>query len=174
MNEKNYSIKIANLIFFLQKSKSSLTNFVQKLTVEELDFEIHKNSNSIGTLLKHIAALECRISVRTFEDRPFSVDEKNLWRGSFAGQMMEKRVRNLPIEYYIELWDKIRNNTCYQFLQKTDAWLSLCPLNQIENNNKGWDNYYYWYHLLEDQLCHFGQIKLIVKDIQLKYQSKLK
>jgi hypothetical protein len=60
-------------------ARSTTFAAVEGMTVEELDHLHDSQSNSIGALLAHIAAVERSYQVMTFEDRPLSSEENAHW-----------------------------------------------------------------------------------------------
>lgn len=63
----------------LMYARSTTRAAVEGLGVEELDHRHDSQSNSIGSLLAHIAAVERSYQVMTFESRPLSPAENALW-----------------------------------------------------------------------------------------------
>lgn len=147
-----------NLVYSLDWTRNTTIHSVQNLSVEDLDTELIQTMNSIGTLLAHIAAMECHYRLLSFEKRQFNKSESDRWYGAFTGQMQEKNIRGYNVNYYISLLNEQRQLTRACLLQQSDSWLLSESLWQY---SKPVNNYYCWFHFMEDEMNHCGQIKAI-------------
>lgn len=64
-----YSPQIGHLVSMMNYARWTTLNSIQGITTEQLDFLFDSNSNSIGALLSHIAAVEYAYFVETIEER---------------------------------------------------------------------------------------------------------
>jgi len=126
---------------------------VEGLTVQQLDFNFDDKSNSIGTLLKHIGALEFNYQKLLFENRPLNEQEKEFWKGAITGQLYLRIIHGNDLNYYLKLLEQIRTDTLNSLLQKDDAWL-------FTRSKNSFSNYMNLFHLAEDEMNHTGQIKM--------------
>ena len=62
-----------------------------------------------------------------------------------------------PISYYLELWDEVRAETLRLLKTKDDKWL-----NRRAQGSRNMNNHWAWYHVMEHQANHMGQIRLIL------------
>ena len=83
---------------------------VQNLSIEQLDYLHDEKSNSIGALLKHIAAVEMAYQVETFENnRELTPEEAAEWGDALdLGEAAQKSICGNPVEYYIDLLKSVR------------------------------------------------------------------
>ncbi|HEU5292939.1 MAG TPA: hypothetical protein VFU05_19970 [Cyclobacteriaceae bacterium] len=162
---RNNSNQIDQLILFLNLAKQNILNFVLEISTDELDYAVNRHTPTIGTLLKHIIAMEYLIQLKTFEKRGFNAKEASLWQSALPGpnKMLDRAIRGNPVTFYTKLWMKTRNATIKRLRGKEESWLY-----EVDG---GYNNYFMWYHLLEDHLCHFGQIKAIAKRIPTRRQK---
>jgi hypothetical protein len=65
------------------------------------------------------------------------------------------------VEYYLELLGSIRDGTFFNLKTKDDAWLTT--VNVFHDVQLKENNYFRMFHLIEDEINHAGQIKLIKK-----------
>lgn len=147
------------LIEMLQYSRFRSLEYVINLSKIQLDFIDSKNSNSIGILLRHIAALEYLIVTNIFEKRQLLKNELEYWNGSLPGELYLKKVNGNDINYYLLELKNVRDRT-FTFLEGVDdSWL-----NQISPivNPQGFSNFTWLFHLIEDEFSHLGQIKLLI------------
>lgn len=157
--KEGYSPQIGVLISMLEDLKARVTNNVQNLNLEETDFLMDEEANRIGALILHLAATEKLYQVLTFENRGFNSDEKKagFQKALKLGKPARKEFKDKPISYYLQIWDDVRRETLELLKTKNDEWLNL------KMGESSMNNFYAWYHVMEHQANHMGQIALIVK-----------
>lgn len=146
---------------------------IENLTVQQLDYRVDGKGNSIGALLKHIAALEKLYQVITFDNRDdFNDKEKAEWQAALDfGEYLDHIMGN-NLDYYLEILQNVRKKTLMEFSKRDDRWLfKKLPLSTIFGtvftpDDPPSSNYFCWFHLFEDELNHRGQIRLIRKKIK--------
>ena len=111
-------------------------------------------------MLKHIASLEYQFQLVTFANRKLNAAELKIWKGCFANELSLNYSKNHTSAYYISTLKKQRKNTLQGLKLKTNKWL-LADNELYPQAN----NLFFWYHLIEDELCHTGQIKYILKRV---------
>lgn len=151
-----FTPQVGHLVAMLQIARIKTLSIIQHLTVEDLDFQLDDKSNSIGTLLKHMAALEYWFQVITFDNRALTEQELALWRGALPDQLSLRLISGNDLTYYIQTLQTVRAKTINQLLTKEDDWLYI-------KTESGSNNYYKWYHIMEDEISHRGQIIWIKK-----------
>lgn len=151
----------SHLVSMMNYTRYTTLEAVKGLSVEELDFLIHRDANSIGMLLGHMAAVERIYQIICFEDRePTHEEEQELIAGLELGERGRRVFKGFPLEFYLDTLQEVRNDTYKKFQSLTDDWLfkqALFWSNQHANN------YFKWFHVFEDELNHRGQIRLIKK-----------
>ena len=150
-----YSPTIGRLVGMLTYARSTTLAAVEGLTIAQLDHLHDAESNSIGALLAHIAAVERSYQVLTFEERVLSSEENE--RRSTAlklGENGRRQLRGKPLEHYLEELTTARRVTLEALGTRDDAWLerSVSPAPRI---NAHWA----WFHVAEDEINHRGQIR---------------
>ncbi|MEX2536545.1 MAG: DUF664 domain-containing protein [Trueperaceae bacterium] len=117
-------------------------------------------SNSIGMLLAHIASVEEWYQERTLglEFLGEALELRKL--GGHLGDAARRQIRGHRLEYYLETLDVVRNRTLTELAERDDAW--LYEESDWWGGQKG-NNYFKWFHVLEDELNHSGQMRLIRK-----------
>lgn len=155
---KGYSTQIGNLVAMLEDLKKRVTNSVINLNQEETDFLLDEKANRIGALILHLAATEKYYQVYTFENRGYNKEEQLKWDIPMdLGDNARKALVNKPISYYLEIWDEVRAETLRLLKTKDDKWLN----SKVQSGNM--NNHWAWYHVMEHQANHMGQIRLIIK-----------
>ncbi|MFQ5846668.1 MAG: DinB family protein [Candidatus Methylomirabilales bacterium] len=156
-----YTPQIGRLVVMMNYARYTTLMAVQGLTTSQLDYLHDPQSNTIGALLGHIAAVEVAYQVDTFEGRGLTPDERRRWDTLLdLGEKARKEVRGHPLEYYVELLGSVRRKTLNEFGDRTDEWLSeQAPFWGGQPAN----NYFKWFHVFEDEINHRGQIRWLRK-----------
>jgi len=150
-----YTPTIGRLVGMLTYARSTTLAAVDGLTLSQLDHLHDAESNSIGALLAHIAAVERSYHVLTFEGRLLSPQEEGLWLPALKlGADGRRALRGHPLDHYLEELAAVRRNTLETFAGRDDAWLerAVGPAPRI---NAHWA----WFHVAEDEINHRGQIR---------------
>jgi uncharacterized damage-inducible protein DinB len=142
----------------LANSRARTLAAVDGLTVEQLNHQHDDQSNPIGALLAHTAAVEWLYCVSSLDDRAPDGQEWAEW-----GHLVRltpatwQAARGLTLEQHRDRLRRVRERTLAGIATKSDAWL-LEPLKLMwlpEPSNHLWA----WYHVIEDELNHRGQIR---------------
>jgi uncharacterized damage-inducible protein DinB len=162
--KEGYTPEIGTLLSTMTMMRTWLINSVKDLTVEQLDFQIDEQSNSIGAMLLHLAATEKYYQLNTFHEMEWgSWDEeiKKEWDVPMGlGEKGREQIKGNGIEYYLSKLEEVRNETKKEFATRGDDWLNKTePFFQDEPTN----NYCKWFHVCEHESNHNGQIKFIKK-----------
>jgi uncharacterized damage-inducible protein DinB len=150
-----YPPTIGRLVGMLTYARSTTLAAVEGLTMTELDHLHDPESNSIGALLSHIAAVERSYQILTFEERLLSPEENDLVSTALKlGADGRRSLRGYPLERYLDELTAVRQVTLATLAARDDAWLerSVTPVPRI---NAHWA----WFHVAEDEINHRGQIR---------------
>ena len=152
-----YSEQIGLMATMLESSKDQITEDVKGLDQEQTDYLFDAQANSIGALLMHLIATESYYQVESLEGRNWTEEEVALWEmASGLGEATREAFKGKPIQYYLDLWDQVREKTLAGLKAKDDAWFAA----EVDD---GINNHWVWYHVLDHQANHRGQIALIKK-----------
>lgn len=173
LSESEEKAQIESLIFMLDNLKKRVERTVKNLSLHETDYLHDEKANRIGALIMHLAAAEKYYQLYTFENREFNDEEKKMWG---AGLNLDQAGRNTfkgkPISYYLEIYNKVREETITLLEMKNDAWLKQSHPGTVMNH------YYSWFHVMEHQSSHLGQILFLKKRIppepKLEIKPKIK
>lgn len=150
-----YAPGIGRLVGMLSYARSTTLLAVDGLTVADLDYLQDEQSNSIGALLSHIAAVERSYQVLTFEERLLSSQENELLGIALKlGDEARRSLRNYPLEHYVNNLAAVRQETLKALAARDDAWLDRSVV-QAPKINAHWA----WFHVAEDEINHRGQIR---------------
>lgn len=156
---EGYTPHISRLLKMMYYVRQNTVYQLSKLSPEMLDVQVLKNGNTIGMLLAHIAGVESLYQTVTFDkaEPVFDVPELQL------GQAGLEAFQGYDADFYLERLQSARAITLEQFAQRDDDWL------HEEHNYFGdtpWSNFFCWFHVMEDELRHQGQIVILRKDIE--------
>ncbi len=152
---QGYTPKIGLMVSMLEDLKARITAEVKDLNQSEIDFEFDEKANSIGALVMHLVATEAYYQVETLKNRKWTDEEAESWGiGSNLGEDSRREFKEKPIQYYLNLWDDLRLKTLEGLKNKDDDWFA----SEID---EGINHHWVWYHVMEHQANHMGQIALV-------------
>lgn len=153
---KGYSKDIGNMVSMLDNLKQRVEYIVKDLNQEETDFLLDAKANRIGAIIYHLAATEAYYQVFTFEKRGFNEEEKKKWEVALSlGTKAREKLKGQPIQYYLDIYDAVRAKTKALLKEKDDKW--------FKKKQRGMSNHWAWFHVMEHQANHMGQLALITK-----------
>ena len=136
---------------------------VSDLSVAQLDDQPPGFGNTIAALLEHFAAVEAYYQGFTFNgiQKPSEAFMQRWGAGLDLGERISE-IRGKPLEHYVLQLEEVRAKTLKEFAKRDDAWLhEEFPFWDGEPAN----NYFCWFHVMEDEINHRGQIRLIRKNL---------
>lgn len=155
-----YSPQIGTLISMLDWLSNSVINYNTNLTIEQLDYIYDKDSNSIGSLMMHLAATEVIYQDLTFNNlEDFTPENKTKWNVAMnLEEDARKLIKGNPLSYYKDAMDEVRVKTKMEFKKRDDKWF-------LSGETKDWDwnNYCKWFHVAEHFANHRGQMTWYAK-----------
>ncbi len=155
---KGYSQDIGNMISMLDNLKQRVERNVRGLDQVGTDFLLDENANSPGAIIYHLAATEAYYQAYTFEGRGFNAEERKKWETALnLGNKARGEFKGKPITYYMDLYDAVRKKTKELLKTKDDKWFA--------KKNGNMSNHWAWFHVMEHQANHMGQLALITKRI---------
>jgi len=166
--KEGYSPQVGTLVSMMNWMRQTILWPVQGMSVKDLDYLHDDNSNTIGGMLWHLAATERFYQLNTFEGRawgdwPKKDDEEfNVAMG--LGDKGRKKIKGNPIEFYMEKLNRVREISLRELKNRDDEWLLKIDKDWM------WDaptnNYCKWFHVVEHESNHNGQIKYIKSRIK--------
>lgn len=159
---EGYAPHIGTIASMMTWMRTTILRPVHGMTVEQLDYIHDDKSNSIGSMLLHLAATERFYQVHTFENKKWGDwTEKDKQRFEVAmnlGDEARKVIKGHDINFYLDTLKEVRETTLSEFKKRDDKWLL-----QVDES---WfwgptNNYCKWFHVCEHESNHNGQIKWI-------------
>ena len=165
---EEYTPQIGTLVSMLNNLSDRVEYHVKNLNQRELDHLHDEKANSIGALIMHLAAAEKIYQLYTFENRGFNDEERKFWGPALnlddAGR---ETYKGHDVEYYLNIYREVRAVTLTELKKRDDSWL------EITNPTRDANNHYYWFHVMEHQSSHLGQILFLKKRIPPEPNIKL-
>ncbi|MDH7444386.1 DinB family protein [Aquimarina sp. 2201CG14-23] len=162
--QKGYTPQIGTLLSTMTMMRTWVIGTVKDLTVEQLDFQIDEQSNSIGAMLFHLAATERYYQLNTFDEiswGQWSDDIKKEWDVPMGlGEKGREVIKGNPIGFYLDKLKEVREITKKEFAKRDDEWIMK---SEPFFSNQPTNNYAKWFHVCEHESNHRGQIKFIIK-----------
>jgi uncharacterized damage-inducible protein DinB len=156
--EKGFSPQIGSVVSMLEDLKRRVTNSVANKSTKEIDFLLDEEANRVGALILHLAATEKYYQLYTFENRGFNRSDDPIWDlAQSLGSKARAELSGKPIKYYLDIWDEVRAETLRLLKTKDDEWFK----SKVKNSSM--NNHWAWYHVMEHQANHMGQIRMILK-----------
>ncbi|MCP2034318.1 putative damage-inducible protein DinB [Planomicrobium sp. HSC-17F08] len=161
---EGFTEKIGELAFMLEHSRSVTLTEVDELVTSELDYVADAGGNSIGALLAHITAIEKVHQLISFEDRDFTEEEWKQWGAAIElGDRARSEIKGRTLADYLDELEQLRSATLGMLRSKDDSWLYQ---ERYWPNGVPYNNYYLWFHVMEDEISHRGQIRTIKRRLR--------
>lgn len=159
-NVEGASPQIGSMISMLEDLKSRVERTVSGLSQYQLDHLHDEKANRIGALIMHLAAAEKLYQVLTFEGRQFNEEETEMWADALnLDKGGRDKFKGHDIKFYLSAYDEVRKVTIEELKKRDDEWFSeMQP-------GIGISNHYSWFHVMEHQSSHLGQILFLKKRI---------
>ncbi|MBE0390408.1 hypothetical protein BJQ96_00231 [Flavobacterium sp. PL0002] len=172
-NIEGASPQIGAMISMLEDLKNRVELTVKNMDRYEIDYLHDDKANRIGALIMHLAAAEAYYQVYTFENREFNEEEKKKWEVALdLDKGGQNEFKGHDIQYYLDIFDEVRAKTITELKKRDDAWFAE------EHKQDEVTNQYCWFHVMEHQSGHLGQIlflkKRIPPELDLNFDQKLK
>lgn len=155
-----YTPQVGVIVSMLDDLKERITRQVRYLDQEGTDYLMDEEANRIGAMILHLAATEKIYQIMTFENRGYSREEAAFWDTPMnLGSRGRKALVGQPMKYYLDKWEEVRRETKRVLKTKDDEWLN----SSVQGHDM--NNHWAWFHVMEHQANHMGQIAMIRKRI---------
>jgi len=157
-----FSPQVGTLLSMMNWMRGPVLRTAKGLSVEQLDFIFDAESNSIGSMLLHLAATERYYQLNTFDGLPWGSWDKSIkeqWDTAMnLGDEGRKKIKGHNFDYYSNILTETRLKTIEEFKKRDDEWLMKV------DEKWPWgptNNYCKWFHVCEHESNHNGQMKWI-------------
>jgi len=142
--------------------RGPILNSVNGMSIKDLDYIHDENSNSIGAMLLHLAATEKYYQLNTLEEMTWgSWDAKTSaeWDTPMElGERGRQMIKGNPLDYYLDKLEEVRAHSLQELAKRDDEWLLSVDEEWFWGPT---NNYCKWFHVVEHESNHNGQIKYI-------------
>jgi hypothetical protein len=160
--KKGYSPEIGTLTSMMSFMRWQVYASARNLSPQDLDFLLDDKANRIGALLLHLVATETYYQLNTFDGikwDSWSDNVKQKWDVPMnLGAPARKAIKGNNLDYYLNLLNQTREKTLSELRKRDDKWLMAI------DKDFPWgptNNYCKWFHVVEHESNHNGQIKLL-------------
>lgn len=156
-----YTPQIGRLVSMMNYARWTTLAAVEGLEVEHLDYLHDPQSNSIGALLLHIAAVEASYQAATFGPDGFDGGEPGRMGAALSlGERARREIKGHGLGHYLSVLESVRSRTLAELARRDDEWLyEETPF----WGGRPANNYFKWFHVFEDEINHRGQIRWLRK-----------
>jgi uncharacterized damage-inducible protein DinB len=134
---------------------------VKGLSAADLDFLLDAKANTIGALLRHLAATETYYQLNSFGGMKWDSwpeDIKKKWDIPMnLGEPARKSIKGNNLDYYLDALHQVREKSLAEFRKRDDKWLATL----VKEGDFSANNYAKWFHVAEHESNHDGQIKFL-------------
>lgn len=155
-----YPPRIGRYLTQMEDVRRQVKKYVDGLTPEQLAWHPNEKVESIGTVLLHIAAVECSWIGEDIMRRPMD-DE---WKIAFPIRFGIPQIKDQPLEYYLKTLDVVREQTKADLksLEDEDLDRLITPLDPGDpSNTSQFSMEWILYHVVDHEAHHKGQIAVM-------------
>ena len=148
--------RLTTLLGELEVVRRFTLSIIRDLSAGDLAAAPRGSTNTIGSILSHVAAAEA-VMRRVTNGEPAFPPGSEAEQQVFGFQVDPPAGNELSV--YVEHLEAIRRATRDLFAERDDAWLDT----QRSFMKNPANYHYYWFHLILDEARHQGQIVLLRK-----------
>lgn len=160
-----YTDEVSILVSMMDWMRGTVLRGVQNITQKELDFLLDDDSNTIGAMLMHLAGTERYYQIDTFEGisekkLSFGVSDDMWEAASRLGNQGREAFKGKSPSFYLDKLAEVREFSLNELKNRDDDWLYKSTK---FFGNQPTNNYCKWFHVVEHESNHNGQIRIIKK-----------
>ncbi len=153
-----FSPAVGRLACMLAYARESTLAAVADLSTAQVDHRVDEQANSIGALLAHLGAVESVFQVLSFQRRDITPNEAARLEPALGlGADAADRLRGRSLADRLGDLAEVRSRTLDELARRDDAWLD----EQVDLGEGPMNQHWIWFHVIEDEFNHRGQIKWI-------------
>lgn len=159
--KEGYSPQIGTLVSMMNWMRMVVLSSVRGISQKDLDYLHDDNANTIGAMLLHLAATEVWYQDNTFQGiSNFSTENRKRFGDAMnLGNAGRKSIKGNDLQFYLDTLEEVRNNTLEEFKKRDDNW--LMEVDPSFFGGQPTNNYCKWFHVVEHESNHNGQIKFL-------------
>jgi len=162
---EGYSPQIGRYVAQMNEVRSDLKGELKDLSIEQIDWHPDEQTESIGTMLLHIDAVEWSWIHEDIFGRPDS-EYPGDWSEAMPIRVSAPQVQGRPVEWYLQKLDATRERTLEVLGGFTDADLPRLVGESEPRPGQEKRSYLFtidWiiWHIIEHEATHVGQVELL-------------
>jgi Protein of unknown function (DUF664). len=157
--KEGFSPQVGTLVSMMNWMRDTVLHSVRGLSREELDYLHDPKSNTIGAMLLHLAATETYYQDNTFEGLREFKDKARWLVPMRLGDAGRNKIKSHDLDYYTTILAETREKTLKELRKRDDRWLMTVDPKFFSGQPT--NNYCKWFHVVEHESNHNGQIKWI-------------
>lgn len=156
-----YAPQVSILVSMMNWMRGTMLRSVKGMSQTDLDYLFDAKSNTIGAMLMHLAATDVVYQDLTFNNlKDFSDANKAKWGVAMnLGEPARQQIKGNNLDYYVNALTEVRQKTLDELKHRDDTWLMAVDPHFFANQPT--NNYCKWFHVVEHESNHNGQIKWI-------------
>lgn len=157
---EGFSPQVGTLVSMMNFMRSIVLRPVRGMSVKDLDFLLDDKANSIGAMLLHLAAVERYYQEDTFDGKTWDLPtkENHLWEAaSDLGDKGRAQIKGYSLDFYLNVLEESRAFSIAEMKKRDDEWLTK----ELQFWGGTSNNYCKWFHVVEHESNHNGQIKMV-------------
>lgn len=166
--KKGYTPQIGTLVSMMNWMRSTVLHSVRGLSMAELDYIHDENSNSIGAMLLHLAATEKYYQLNTLDKMNWGSWDSKIsaeWDTPMnLGERGRQMIKGNSLDYYLDKLSTVREASLDAMKKLDDEWILYTDQSWFWGPT---NNYCKWFHVVEHESNHNGQIKYISSRIDV-------
>lgn len=155
-----YPPRIGRYLTQMEDVRRQVKKSIEGLSSEQLSWHPNDKVESIGTILLHIAAVECSWIGEDIMRRPMD-DE---WKIAFPIRFGMPQVNGQPLDYYLKTLDAVREQSKADLKTREDEDLDrlIIPLDPGDpTSTLQFSMEWILYHVVDHEAHHKGQIAVM-------------
>ena len=162
--KKGYTPQVGTLVSMMNWMRETILWPVRRgMSIKDLDYLHDDNSNTIGGMLWHLAATERFYQLNTFDGRTWGdwpdKDDKEFSVAMSLGDRGRTEIKGNPLDFYLEKLNRVWDYSLEELKKRDDEWLLTIDKDWMWSEPT--NNYCKWFHVVEHESNHNGQIKYI-------------
>jgi uncharacterized damage-inducible protein DinB len=160
--KEGYTPEIGTLVSMMNWMRNTMLRPVYGMSQKDLDYLHDANSNSVGAMLMHLVATERFYQKNTFEGQvhfePGVTEDRMYEAASSLKDAGRETFKGNDLDYYLDKLEKCRTFSLKEISKYDDSWLEIVDTQFWGNPT---NNYCKWFHVVEHESNHNGQIKYL-------------
>ncbi len=160
--KEGYTPEIGTLVSMMNWMRNTMLRPLYGMSQKDLDYLHDANSNSVGAMLMHLVATERYYQRNTFENElhfePGTEADGLYEAASNLGDAGRATFKGKELDYYLEKLEASRALSLKELAKYDDSWLEVVDTQFWGSPT---NNYCKWFHVVEHESNHNGQIKYL-------------